>query len=144
MKIDQYLSVMVDPTIQEYGAFLGSYRHAVLACLVTAHSVNYIGDVTEKAAKRRRREFMSSSVSFSIIDRVAHASKHFESDRPDNPALALKASDIVEIPSGILGELILNQGPLGSGPAAVTVYDQDVFTLVNEARHFVHSRRNDP
>jgi hypothetical protein len=74
-----YLDDFVEPTILDFQQHPASRRHAFIACVVTFHCIDYLTPVRGERRKLRE-QFRRTSEDFSIVDRVAHAFKHMNSD----------------------------------------------------------------
>ncbi|HEY5347908.1 MAG TPA: hypothetical protein VIJ72_06920 [Rhizomicrobium sp.] len=96
MDTHKFLDEIVRPTIAEYEADRTSLRKAFLACVVTFHTIDYLSGPRKKSGNLRKK-FRKESRDFALVDSVAHAFKHVESD--GNPGLPV--SEIILRPPAI-------------------------------------------
>lgn len=68
----EYLDTIVEPTIAEFEPKPWDRRRALIACLITFHTVDYFGLAGDKSCKQLRSECPE----FETVERVANAFKH--------------------------------------------------------------------
>ncbi len=87
----RYLEEIVRPTLEEYERDPTSVRRAFIACVVTFHTLDYLGG--------SRQKFGQACPDFATVDRIAHAFKHVETGHPnDTQKPPLTASDVIARP----------------------------------------------
>jgi hypothetical protein len=109
MDAHRYLREIVDPTIAEFENDQLSVRVALIACVMTFHAIDYL--------EGSRQNFRRESGDFSLIDRIAHAAKHRQTDGRE----ALKAQDIVTRPPAIWGQAVFDLSRWDDAIGGVTV-----------------------
>ncbi len=139
MDAKQYMDEIVDPTIADFVANPTSRRHAFLACVVTFHTVDYL--IRPKSPASRRKSFADLSPEYRVVDRVTHAFKHVESrDNGDRKVPVFRSDDVINRPSGILDEMILDLSRLDDPIGGVTITsddDSDLLQTVQQAAEFL-------
>jgi len=76
--LSRYLSLIVEPTVEEFRRNPFSLRHAFLACVATYHAIDRV--VYPKSAGNMRKAWGKESMEFLIVDHVAHDFKHVKSE----------------------------------------------------------------
>ena len=72
----QYLDDIVEPAIKDLQNNPTSVRHAFLACVVTVHTVDYIGREVGETTQHLRQVLRKESDDFALVDAVAHGLEH--------------------------------------------------------------------
>jgi hypothetical protein len=70
MTPEEYIREIIGPTIKDLAQNPTSKRHALLACVVTYHMIDYLHGKRRKAVLRG--EFRTQSAAFAAVDRIAH------------------------------------------------------------------------
>jgi hypothetical protein len=76
--MERYLDEIVDPIVKEFEEHPDSRRHAFIACVAVFHSIDYLA--YPKKSRTLREAFRKASPGFQIVDEIAHAFKHVETD----------------------------------------------------------------
>src|SRR5258708_36564495 len=79
--LDRYLNEIVDPTVAEFEQHPASVRHAFITCVVVFHAVDYRAH--PELSRGLRQKYRKKSEAFAIVDMVAHAFKHVQTERRD-------------------------------------------------------------
>lgn len=72
----QYLTLIVEPTVEEFRRNPTSLRHAYLACVTTYHAIDRAAEIGGKRAANLRQVWGRQSQQFKLVDIVAHDFKH--------------------------------------------------------------------
>jgi hypothetical protein len=84
--LTRYLTLIVEPTVEEFQRNPFSLRHCFLACAATYHSIDRVADVRKKRPANLRQVWGRQSMEFKLVDIVAHDFKHIHaSDRKGAP-----------------------------------------------------------
>jgi hypothetical protein len=84
--LQQYIDVIVEPTLKDFERNPRSVRHAYLACVATYHAIDRA--TYPKRGALLREKWRGESLEFTIIDMVTHHLKHVLSDDENPNALA--------------------------------------------------------
>lgn len=131
MQSQRYLTEIVDPTISDFEKNPTSVRHALLACMVTFHCIDYLA--APKRPRSLRQKFRADSPEFEIVDRVAHAAKHVKIG-------PLRAAHVVKRPPAVPGVLVPGLSRPGDAVGSVTIWDEaalDLLAIVKRAAEFL-------
>ncbi|MFT9458612.1 MAG: hypothetical protein ABF611_03530 [Acetobacter orientalis] len=80
MKFEDYITTIVQPTVDEFYRNSHSSRSAFLACLVIYHCVDYASpNLDRKSVRETTFLWNKESLAFSVIDVVANHIKHVKS-----------------------------------------------------------------
>ena len=142
MNAKQYMSEIVEPTIDDFANNPTSLRHAFLACVVTFHTVDYLA--APKKSAQRRENFRSLSPDFAAIDRIAHAFKHVQTgDCRSQHIPPLAADQITERPPAIFGRAVWGVSRWGDSKGGVTIkheYDFDLLDTLKKVAEFLRTQ----
>lgn len=127
MSPQEYLELIVEPTVAEFELDQASVRRTFLACAAVFHSIDYI---RPKRAKNLRKNFRNECAAFATIDRVAHAFKHVESDGK----APLRASAVYGRPPALAGAFVLGHSLLGDTTGAVFIDGENGDSLMVAVR----------
>jgi len=88
-RLNRYLELIVEPTIDDAQRNALSVRHGYLACVVTFHTI----DRVQKSTGNLRKEWNKQSIDFAVVDLVCHTLKHVEvPGESDSKRIPLKAA----------------------------------------------------
>lgn len=107
-----YLKEIVEPTIADYLADPTSLRKALIACIVTYHSIEYFGAV------QRRTEWRRKCTEFAIVDDIAHAAKHGSTST--KPGRGTSVDDVIARPPARCGVFRLGLSRPGDLTGGIT------------------------
>jgi hypothetical protein len=93
MKPSDYVTNIVEPTIDEFEAEPTSVRRAYQACVVTWHFADCVREATSLELRKIRDDLESSCATFYMIGALANLSKHFRLDPRRNRVL-ISDSDV--------------------------------------------------
>lgn len=131
-----YLDQIVVPTIKEYATNITSVRHALLACLATFHTVDYLA--APKRPGNLRKELGEECPSFALIDEIAHAFKHVSSSKS-----GLTVDGVISRPPAAWGTATWGLSRWGDAFGGVTLNanrDVDLLAELNTALSFLRSQ----
>lgn len=97
--LKRYLTNTVEPTIADFEANPTSVRHALVACVVTFHSVDYLAHPRKPQVLRQK--FGKESPDFLLVDQVAHAFKHVVTGVPSRPDRHLHEGEVIPRPPAL-------------------------------------------
>jgi hypothetical protein len=132
----RYLEEIVDPTIEDFEQHPTSVRYAFLACVAVFHSVDYLA--YPRRARSLRQRFGSESTSFKVVDQVAHAFKHVQSQGRDGSRLI--AREVIYRPPAIWGVMEWGLSRWDDSIGGVTLERDraiDLLDVVKRARAFL-------
>lgn len=133
----RYLEEIVKPTIAAFEQGPASVRRAFLACVATYHAVDYLDYPKEVF---RRKEFITQSEDFRIVDDVGHAFMHVATGKRTKN---LRADQVISRPSCAAGQLALGVSRVSDAVGGVTVRGKEDVDLVQALRRtveFLHSK----
>ena len=136
-----YLDHIVEATITDFESNPTSVRHAFLACVVTFHTVDYIGRAVGRSSAQLRQMFRSESADFGVVDDIAHALKHVSVGPRDNPKL--KASQIISRPPALWDEASWDVSRWDDGEGGVTLERErsvDLLQSLRRATEFLRTK----
>ena len=123
----RYLKEIVRPTLEEFERDPTSVRRAFIACVVTFHTLDYLGG--------SRQKFGQACPEFATVDRVAHAFKHVETGHPNNTLKPpLKALEIVSRPPAVAGLMACGLSRVGDAIGGVTIWTDTTVDLTHVLR----------
>jgi hypothetical protein len=76
--MERYLDEIVDPIVKDFQEHPDSRRHAFIACVAVFHSIDYLA--YPRRSQPLRDAFRKTSPDFAIVDEIAHAFKHVQTD----------------------------------------------------------------
>jgi len=132
MNAQRYLDEIVAPTIAEFENDPLSVRRALLACIVTFHTIDYLG---RQSLQKCRRE----SQDFTFVEKIANAAKHHETDGQ----VPLRAEEVISRPPGFFDVCVLDLSRLDDPVGGITLAGQtgaDVLRAVTGAAAFLRSK----
>lgn len=135
--LERYLRDVVHPTIKDLEAEPTSVRLTFLACVAVFHGVDYLSH--PRRPGNRRNQFRKQSPAFDMVDRVAHAFKHVESDGE----IKVRAIDVVSRPPALAGRAKMGTTLCGDAAGGVTLWnDRDVnmMQVLRDAVAFLESQ----
>jgi hypothetical protein len=124
--LDRYLNEIVDPTVAEFEQHPASVRHAFITCVVVFHAVDYRAH--PELSRGLRQKYRKKSEAFAIVDMVAHAFKHVQTERRDAPKL--RAASIISRPPAVFGAMEMGFSILGDVTGAVTIRSDTSLNLL--------------
>jgi len=140
----EYLSAIVEPTIAEFEADPTDRRRAILACLVTFHTVDYM--TRPRGTGQIRSEFGRQSNDFALIDRVAHAAKHVQSGNDaasEAHKRPLSVDQLIERPPAMFGRAIWGLSVFGDSTGGVQIVreqDSDLLSALKRTMTFLRDQ----
>jgi hypothetical protein len=137
----RYLNDIVEPTIKDFEDNRTSVRHAVVACIVAFHTVDYIGRAIGKFPAHLRQVFRNESGDFGVVDDVAHAVKHVSVGPRENPDL--KAVEIISRPPAFWGQAVWDLSSWDDADGGVTLdreRDVDLLKTLLRTTQFLRSK----
>jgi hypothetical protein len=135
MDAKTYIDEIVEPTIREYEADPTCRRRAFLACVAAYHTIDYMGK------KSLRQQFRRECDDFRIVDKIAHAFKHVETDGQRRIAVR----DIVTRPPAMLGVMAIGLSRIGDYVGGVTLRNDvavDVLASLRNCMAFLRGKIN--
>jgi hypothetical protein len=143
MKADaeRYMDEIVDPTVADFRANPMSPRHAFLACVTMFHAVDYLAH--PETTRVRRDKFCQVSPSFLLVDRIAHAFKHFDSGDDQSPIKPpLQASQVIARPPALSGVMESGLSLCGDTEGGVAVWgvELDILGTLTLAGQFLRAQ----
>ena len=136
MSPQEYLELIVEPTVAEFEQDQSSVRRAFLACVAVFHTIDYI---RPKKYQNLRKLFREECAAFATIDRVASAFKHVESDGK----APLKASAVYGRPPALAGVAMAGRSLSGDITGAVVIDGENgdsLMVVVCEALDFLRQK----
>ena len=141
--LKHYIDTIINPTIKDFAAEPRSVRHAFLSCVAVFHAVDYIG--YPKKPRNLRKKLRDECPAFKVVDLVAHALKHVETD--GRPGRRLHADQVISRPPlayGILGAYGLSRyGDRVGGVTLNYARTVDVLDAVKKTRDYIRDRYTD-
>jgi hypothetical protein len=136
VEAEKYLAEIVEPTILDFEQNPTSLRHAFLASVATFHTIDYIGG--------SRQIFRNESSHFKNIDRVAHAYKHVQVGKPDDPKTQpLNVDEVIRRSPASIGEFTIGISRIGDPVGGVTLHQDanvDLLESLKEAVNFLRAK----
>jgi hypothetical protein len=123
MSPQEYLELIVEPTVAEFEQDQASVRRVFLASVAVFHTIDYI---RPKRTQNLRKLFRDECPAFAKIDRVAHAFKHVESDGK----VPLKASAVYGRPPALAGAAMAGRSLAGDPTGAVLIDGESGNSLI--------------
>jgi hypothetical protein len=136
--LQRFIREIVDPTVAEFGRHPASVRHGFLACVVTCHAADYLGYPKKRDAVRQA--WRKESPDFELVDRVAHAFKHVESDGDTRKGVRLKAKHVTSRPPAIFGQMKFGVSLFGDPVGAVLAEGKELLQVVRRAVEFIRQK----
>lgn len=132
--LQRYIREIVNPTVTEFTQHPASVRHGFMACVTLFHAVDYLAH--PRKPQSLRQAWCKQSADFLVVDKVAHAFKHVESDKGSR----LKAKHVTSRPPAIAGMMVPGVGLVGDPTGAVLVEGQDLLQIVRRAAEFIRQQ----
>jgi hypothetical protein len=127
----EYLDTIVELTIEEFESARWDRRRAFIACLITFHTIDYLGLDGEKSCKQLRSECPE----FETVERVANAFKHTLSRHKP-----LAVAHVRSRPRAMAGEMRCGSSQIGDQLGAVVADGQDLFAAVKATAAFFRTK----
>jgi len=136
--LSRYIDSIVEPTFEDFQRNPHSQRHAFLACVTVAHSVDRLAGEKVKAATLRQ-QWKRESFAFLVADMVAHKFKHVLSDEEKAKIKPGQMSlPALIFGSGTLNSYMLNTKMLNEGGIDL----HNLSFLVRDAIDFLREKSN--
>jgi len=129
----RYLDEIVDPTVADFEAKPASVRHAFLTCVAVFHAIDYLA--YPNPSRGLRNQYKAKSRAFALVDRVAHAFKHVETN-PRQPT-NLIASSVIARPPAVMGVMEYGLSITGDIAGAVTLKEDPSISVLDAVKEAV-------
>jgi len=138
--LKQYLTLIVEPTFDDFARNPRSLRHAYLACVAAYHAVDRAA--FPKSPGNLKKQWRGECIEFLIVDMVAHKFKHVISDDEKSPT---KKGHIP------LSSLVFGRGTLNSSPFNTRAFNEggielrNLYFVIRDCIKFLHQQAaNEP
>lgn len=136
-----FLTEIVEPTIEQFARTPSSRRLAFLACVSTFHLLDYIEPDDDGRRRNLRNIYRRESAAFELVDRVAHAFKHAVAT--GRPGSELPIGHVYERPAARAGVMQCGVSRCGDSTGGVQVVggpNVDLLPVVQQAIEFLRTK----